>query len=63
MISYMGLLRAISLNLAQGLAAGQFIAVIIGANRLLGEPISLLRWAAIALIAAGIFVLGASAEA
>jgi undecaprenyl phosphate-alpha-L-ara4N flippase subunit ArnE len=45
------------LNLAVGLASGQFVAVVLAAAVVLGEPISALRWAGMALIAAGIGVI------
>ena len=59
---YFLILRTTPLNVAQSLAAAQFIAIIIAANLVLGEPIGLLRWAGIALITAGILLIGLSVE-
>jgi undecaprenyl phosphate-alpha-L-ara4N flippase subunit ArnE len=48
------------LNVAQSFAAFQFVAVILAAWLILGEPISLVRGAGIMLICAGIFLVGLS---
>jgi len=61
-VIYAALLETISLNLVQSFAAAQFIAVIVASNQILAEPISAVRWVGVALIAAGIFVAGVSAE-
>lgn len=58
---YSAILRSTPLNLAQSLAAGQFVAVILVSNLWLGEPIQLSRWIGIALITVGILVVSASA--
>ena len=59
---YFLILRTTPLNVAQSLAAAQFIAIIFAANLVLGEPIGLLRWAGIVLITAGIFLIGLSVD-
>jgi drug/metabolite transporter (DMT)-like permease len=55
---YTLLLRTVPLNVAQSFTAAQFIAVIIASASILSEPISTPRWAGIALIAAGIALVG-----
>ena len=60
MVFYMMVLKRTALNLAQSIFALQFVLVIIAANVLLGEPIGPLRWAGIALIAAGLLVISLS---
>lgn len=60
-VLYAVLLETIPLNVAQSLAAAQFVAVIVASNQVLAEPISPARWVGVALIAAGIFIAGASA--
>lgn len=57
---YIMLLRTLPLNVAQSFAAIQFIAVILAANVALGETVGLVRWAGIALIASGVFLVGYS---
>jgi undecaprenyl phosphate-alpha-L-ara4N flippase subunit ArnE len=60
-IIYAWLLRWVPLNLAQSFAAAQYVAVIIVSAYLLSEEISRARWIGIALIAAGIVLIGATA--
>lgn len=55
---YLLLLRWIPLNVAQSFMAAQFIAVILASAVVLSEPIRLGQWVGIALIAAGITVVG-----
>lgn len=57
-IVYVVILGWLPLNVAQSFAAAQFIAVIIGARVVLMEPISILQWGGIVLIAIGIAVVG-----
>lgn len=57
---YFLILRTTPLNVAQSLAAAQFVAIILAANLVLGEPIGLLRAAGIALITIGIILVGLS---
>jgi len=57
-VIYMLILSWLPLNVAQSFAAGQFIAVIVAARIILGEPISDLQWLGIALISLGIGVVG-----
>jgi len=55
---YTLLLRTVPLNVAQSFTAAQFIAVVVASAVVLSEPISSPRWAGIALIAAGIALVG-----
>jgi drug/metabolite transporter (DMT)-like permease len=55
---YTLLLRTVPLNVAQSFTAAQFIAVVLASTVILSEPISTPRWAGIALIAAGIALVG-----
>jgi len=57
---YIVLLRDLPLNVAQSFLAAQFVAIILASHLVLGEPIDALRWTGIALIAAGIAVVGFS---
>ncbi len=59
---YVVILTKLPLNVAQSFAAFQFVAVILAAWLILGEPISLLRAAGMALICGGIFLVGVSAS-
>ena len=59
-IFYLSILTKLPLNVAQSFAAFQFVAVILAAWLILGEPISLVRGAGIMLICAGIFLVGMS---
>jgi drug/metabolite transporter (DMT)-like permease len=59
---YAWLLKWMPLNLAQSFAAAQFIAVILASDLFLSERIPLGRWIGIAMIAAGIVVVGFTAE-
>jgi undecaprenyl phosphate-alpha-L-ara4N flippase subunit ArnE len=54
---YAQALRVLPLNVAQSYAAAQFIAVILASRLMLGEPIPLMRWPGISLIAGGIIVV------
>jgi multidrug transporter EmrE-like cation transporter len=53
-------LRFLPLNVAQSYAAIQFTAVIIASRFILGEPIALMRWGGISMIALGIIVVALS---
>lgn len=57
-VIYVLILSWLPLNVAQSFAAAQFVAVILAARLLLAEPIGMLQWAGIALIAAGIAIVG-----
>lgn len=54
---YAFLLQRLPLNIAQSFLAVQFIAVIMASSIILGEPVSVLRWAGIGLIFLGIAVV------
>lgn len=54
---YAFLLQRLPLNIAQSFLAVQFVAVIVASAIVLGEPISVLRWAGIGLIFSGIAVV------
>ncbi len=58
MLAYMWLLRTMPLHVAQSFATAQFIAVVLASALVLREPVPLLRWVGIALIVAGIVVVG-----
>ena len=55
---YTVLLRTVPLNVAQSFTAAQFIAIIAASALVLSEPIGGVRWIGIALIAAGIALVG-----
>lgn len=57
---YFLILRTTPLNVAQAFAAAQFVAIILAANLVLGEPIGMLRALGMALIALGILFVGLS---
>lgn len=57
LLLYMMVLKTTPLNLAQSIFSTQFVLVIIAANIILGEPISLHRWVGIAFIAVGLLVI------
>jgi drug/metabolite transporter (DMT)-like permease len=59
-IVYAILLQWLPLSVAQCFAALQFVAVILASTWVLGEPISLLRWIGVVLIAVGILTVGIS---
>lgn len=59
---YAVLLRYVPLNVAQVFTAMQFIGVILASFLVLGEPISALRWAGIALTVVGVAVVGTTAS-
>lgn len=61
-IVYAMLLKLLPLNIAQSFSAAQFVAVIIASTVVLSEPIGLLRWLGIGLIATGIVVVAWSAS-
>ncbi len=58
---YVVILTKLPLNVAQSFAAFQFVAVILAAWLVLGEPIGLTRAAGMALICGGIFLVGVTA--
>ena len=55
---YTIVLRDVPLNLAQSFTAAQFVAIVLASALVLGEPISGVRWAGMALIACGIGIVG-----
>lgn len=57
-VLYAIVLRWLPLNVAQSFAAAQFVAVIFASAIVLSEPISPGQWLGIALIAAGILMVG-----
>lgn len=57
---YAWILRWLPLNVAQAIAAAQFIAVILASAVVLSESIPPMRWLGIALIAVGIALVGAT---
>lgn len=59
---YFLILRTTPLNVAQSFAAAQFIAIIVVANLVLGEPIGLLRWGGILAITLGILLISLSID-
>ena len=56
-LCYAAVLKSLPLNIAQSFAAFQFVAVIVSARLVLGEPIPSARWVGISLIMAGILVV------
>lgn len=62
LLLYIAVLSKIPLNLAQTVFSLQFVTVIIMANLLLAEPISLLRWLGIGIIFVGLIVVALSAR-
>jgi drug/metabolite transporter (DMT)-like permease len=59
---YFFILRTTPLNVAQSLAAAQFVAIIFAAHLVLGESIGLMRWGGILLISIGILLVGLSTD-
>jgi drug/metabolite transporter (DMT)-like permease len=59
-IVYSGVLQWLPLNVAQSIAASQFVAVIVASALILAEPISLVRLVGIFLIVTGIVVVSFS---
>lgn len=59
-VFYTFILKVFPLNVAQSLAAAQFVAVICAAAFFLGEPIGWVRWLGIGLISGGIVVVALS---
>jgi drug/metabolite transporter (DMT)-like permease len=57
---YAWILTILPLNVAQSVAAAQFIAVIFASSLILSEPIPLGRWLGIVLIFVGIIVVSAT---
>lgn len=57
-VFYVLILTRLPLNVAQSFAALQFVAVVLASWLVLGEPIGGLRWAGIALIGAGVLLVG-----
>jgi len=56
-LSYALVLRSLPLNVALSYAAVQYVAVILAARILLGEPIAPVRWIGISLIVVGIMIV------
>jgi undecaprenyl phosphate-alpha-L-ara4N flippase subunit ArnE len=61
-VIYAWILQWLPLNVAQSFTSLQFVAVILAATLILGEPISAARWVGIGLIAVGIVVVSLSGE-
>jgi drug/metabolite transporter (DMT)-like permease len=59
-IVYSGVLQWLPLNVAQSIAASQFVAVILASALILAEPIPVVRLVGIVLIVAGIAVVSFS---
>jgi multidrug transporter EmrE-like cation transporter len=59
-VVYSGVLQWMPLNVAQSIAASQFVAVILASALILAEPIPLIRLIGIVLIIAGIVVVSFS---
>jgi undecaprenyl phosphate-alpha-L-ara4N flippase subunit ArnE len=59
---YAVVLRWLPLNVAQSVASIQFVAVILASAVILSEPIPLVRWLGIALIAAGVLLVGSTVD-
>ena len=59
-VVYSGVLQWLPLNVAQSIAASQFIAVILASAVILAEPIPLVRLLGIVLIVAGIAIVSLS---
>jgi len=57
---YMLILRVLPLNVAVSITAAQFIAVVLAAWLILGEPITPYRWVGIVLIFFGVLIVGRS---
>jgi drug/metabolite transporter (DMT)-like permease len=57
---YSLVLRILPLNVAQSLAAAQFIAVILASTIVLGEVVSVQRWLGVAMISGGIVIVALS---
>jgi drug/metabolite transporter (DMT)-like permease len=55
---YLIILSRLPLNVAQSFAAAQFISVILASWYILAEPIKMMQWVGIGLIALGIAVVG-----
>ncbi|CAN7510153.1 EamA family transporter [Bosea sp. LjRoot90] len=61
-VLYAWILRTLPLNVAQSLAAAQFVSVIVASSLILSEPIPPVRWFGITLIGLGIVVVGLSVD-
>ena len=57
-VLYAWVLQWLPLNVAQSLLTAQFAGVILASALVLGEPIGTTRWIGMAMIAAGIVVVG-----
>jgi undecaprenyl phosphate-alpha-L-ara4N flippase subunit ArnE len=57
-VFYVLILTKLPLNVAQSFAALQFVAVVLASWLVLGETVGGLRWVGIALIGAGILLVG-----
>lgn len=55
---YGTLLQRLPLNVAQSIFSVQFVAVILAASIILDEPINMLRWFGILLVACGLAIVG-----
>jgi drug/metabolite transporter (DMT)-like permease len=57
-VFYTLVLRDVPLNVAQSFTAAQFVAIVLASALVLGEPITGVRWAGMAMIACGIAIVG-----
>lgn len=62
LLIYTWILRSIPLNIAQAFAAFQFVGVVVASAVLLSEAIPPLRWVGLALISAGILLVGLTTQ-
>lgn len=62
LLIYAWILRSIPLNIAQAFAAFQFVGVVLASAVLLSEAIPPLRWVGLALISAGILLVGLTTQ-
>lgn len=58
LLIYAWVLRSVPLNVAQAFAAFQFVGVVLASAILLSEAIPPMRWVGLALISAGILLVG-----
>jgi undecaprenyl phosphate-alpha-L-ara4N flippase subunit ArnE len=56
-ILYATFLKWVPLNIAQSVMATQYVGIILAAHLILTEPISMMRWLGIGMIAIGVFIV------
>ncbi|HET9904303.1 MAG TPA: EamA family transporter [Xanthobacteraceae bacterium] len=61
-LTYAWVLQFVPLHVAQGIAAAQYMLVVLAAFVLLAEPISPARWVGVVLIFAGILLVSGAAD-